>query len=261
MYQFTVHRYMEVMMDTEADIITIEDIKETTPTEAEEDSKTTKTMENQSIRMTEATCFMILMDIPLMHPSSSIQLLLFTPQPWKLPKLTEAEEPQEVTEDPIEDEDSDKTEAMIKDLAQVEEQIGEHKEETTTDKDHIEDLEEDRNIIEDLEEDKNLIEDSEEDMTKDKESTEAQGEDQIEDIEVENQSLMITIGTVWCAKREGTTTFLTAPSYQTIFPEVTMSYLSPKNYVNNASRPLATTEIVLTHTQRITRIGCGTCTN
>merc|ERR1712101_69731 len=127
---------------------------------------------------------------------------------------------------------------MIKDLAQAEEQVGEHKEEMTTDK----------NIVEDLEEDKDLIEDSEEDMIKDKDSTEAQGEDQIEDIEVENQSLMITIGTVWCAKREGTTTFLTAPSFQTIFPGVAMLYLSPKNYVNNASQPLAATEIVLTHT-------------
>ena len=217
MHQFTAHKSMEITMDTEADIIAIEDIKETTPTEAEGDSKTTKPMENQSIRMREATCFMILMDTPLMHPSSSIQLLLFNPQLWKLPKLTEAEEPQEVTEDPIEDEDSDKTEAMIKDLAQIEEQIGEHKEETTTDKDHIEDLEEDRNIIEDLEEDKNLIEDSEEHMTKDKDSTEAQGEAQTEDIEVEDQhSLMVTIGTVWCAKREGTTTYLNAPSFWTI---------------------------------------------
>ena len=45
MYQFKVHRYMEVMMDTEADIITIEDIKETTPIEAEVDSKAIKTME------------------------------------------------------------------------------------------------------------------------------------------------------------------------------------------------------------------------
>ena len=215
MHQFTVHRSMEVTMDTEADIITIEDIKETTPTEAEGDSKTTKPMENQSIRMREATCFMILMDTPLMHPSSSIQLLLFNPQLWKLPKLTEAEEPQEVTEDPIEDEDSDKTEAMIKDLAQVEEQIGEHKEETTTDKDHIKDSEEDRNIIEDLEEDKNLIED--------KDSMEAQGEVQTKDIEVEDQhSLIVTIGTVWYAKREDTTTYLTAQSYQNIFPEVTM---------------------------------------
>ena len=179
MHQFTAHKSMEIPMDTEADIITIEGI---TPTEAEEDSITTKPMENQSIRMREATCFMILMDTPLMHPSSSIQLLLFNPQLWKLPKLTEAEEPQEVTEDPIEDEDSDKTEAMIKDLAQVQEQIGEHKEETTTDKDHIKDSEEDRNIIEDLEEDKD--------------SMEAQGEVQTKDIEVEDQHILIvTIGT------------------------------------------------------------------
>ena len=138
---------------------------------------------------------------------------------------------------------------LNKDLDQVEEQIGEHREEMTTDKDHIEDLEED----------KDLIEDSEEDKIKDNDPAEAQGEDQTEDIEVEDQhSLMVTIGTVWCAKREDTTTYLTAPSYQNIFPEVTMSYLSPKNYVNSASRPLATTGIALTHTQGITRIGCAT---
>ena len=158
MHQFTVHKHTEVVMDIEVNIIAIEDIKETTPIEAEADSKTIKTMESQSIRMTEATCFMILMDIPSMHLNSSIQLLLFIPQLWKIPKLTEAEEPQEVTEDPIEDEDSDKTEVMIKDLAQAKEQVGEHKEEMTTDKDHIEELEED----------KDQIEDSEEDMIKDK---------------------------------------------------------------------------------------------
>ena len=105
MYQFTVHKHMEATMDTEVDTIAIEDIKETTPIKAEADSKTTKTMESQSTRMTEATCFMILMGLPSMHPSSSIQLLLFIPQLWKIPKLTEAEEPQEVAEDPIEDED------------------------------------------------------------------------------------------------------------------------------------------------------------
>ena len=254
MHQFTAHKSMEITMDTEADIITIEDIKETTPTEAEGDSKTTKPMENQSIRMREATCFLILMDTPLMHPSSSIQLLLFNPQLWKLPKLTEAEEPQEVTEDPIEDEDSDKTEAMIKDLAQVEEQIGEHKEETTTDKDHIKDSEEDRNIIEDLEEDKNLIED--------KDSMEAQGEVQTKDREVEDlHSLIVTIGTAWYAKREDTITYFSAPSFRTIFQEVIMSYQSPKKYVDNASQQLAHTIPVVTHTQKITRIGSVTYTN
>ena len=102
MHQFTAHKSMEITMDTEADIITIEGI---TPTEAEEDSKTTKTMESQSTRMTEATCFMIFMGTPLMQLKSLIQLLLFIPQLWKIPKLTEAEEPQEVAEDPIEDED------------------------------------------------------------------------------------------------------------------------------------------------------------
>ena len=57
---------------------------------------------------------------------------------------------------------------LNKDMDQVEEQIGEHREEMTTDKDHIEDLEEDED----------LIEDKEEDMIKDKISAEAQGEDQ-----------------------------------------------------------------------------------
>ena len=68
----------------------------------------------------------------------------------------------------------------------------------TTDKDHIEGLEED----------KDLIEDSEEGKIKDNDPTEAHGEDQTEDIKGEDQhSLMPTIGTVWYAKREGTTTF------------------------------------------------------
>ena len=65
---------------------------------------------------------------------------------------------------------------LNKDLDQVEEQIGEHREEMTTDKDHIEDLEED----------KDLIEDSEEDKIKDNDPTEAQGEDQTGDIEEED---------------------------------------------------------------------------
>ena len=184
---------------------------------------------------------MIFMGTPLMQLKSLTQLLLFIPQPWKIPKPTEAEESQEVTEDPIKDEDQDR----------AEERIEEHREEMTTDKDPIEGLEED----------KDPIEDSEEGKIKDNDPAEAHGEDQTEDIEVEDQhSLMPTIGTVWYAKREGTTTFQTAQSYQNIFPEVTMSYLPLKNYVNYASRPLATTRIVLTHTPGITGIGCATCT-
>ena len=140
---------------------------------------------------------------------------------------------------------------LNKDLDQVEEQIGEHREEMTTDKDHIEDLEEDKDLIEDLEKDK----------IKDNNPAEAQEEDHTKDIEVEDQhSLMVTIGTVWCAKREDTKTCLTAPSYRNIFLEVTMPYPSPKNYVKSAYRPLATTGIAFTHTQGITRIGCATCT-
>ena len=65
---------------------------------------------------------------------------------------------------------------LNKDLDQVEEQIGEHREGMTTDKGHIEDLEED----------KDLIEDSEEDKIKDNDPTEAQGEDQTGDIEEED---------------------------------------------------------------------------
>ena len=62
-------------------------------------------------------------------------------------QLTEVEELQEVTEEPTEDEDSDKQEAMIMDSNQIEEQIEEHKEEITTtptevlEKDPIEDPE------------------------------------------------------------------------------------------------------------------------
>ena len=56
------------------------------------------------------------------------------------------------------DQDKDMVKVSTEDMDQVEEQIGEHKEETTTDKDHIKDSEEDRNIIEDLEEDKSHLE-------------------------------------------------------------------------------------------------------
>ena len=146
----------------------------------------------------------------------------------------------------------DKTETMIKDLAQIEEQIGEHKEETTTDKDQIEDLEED----------KNPIEDSEEHMTKDKDSTEAQGEAQTEDIEVENQhSLMVTIGTAWYARREDTVAYLSAPSFRTIFQEVITSYQFPKRYVNNASQHLVKLIPVIVNTQEIIKIGSVTYIN
>ena len=123
MHQSTVHKHTEVVMDLEVDIIAIEDIKETIPIEAEADTKAIKTIGSLSTWMTEAIIFGIFMGIPLMHLKSLIQLLLFILQLWKIPKVTEAEEPQEVTQDPIEDEDSDKTEAMIKDLAQIEEKI------------------------------------------------------------------------------------------------------------------------------------------
>ena len=74
-------------------------------------------------------------------------------------QLTEVEELQEVTEEPTEDEGSDKPEAMIMDSNQIEEQIGEHKEEITTTPTEV------------LEKDKNPIEDPEGHMTVDKNST------------------------------------------------------------------------------------------
>ena len=78
---------------------------------------------------------------------------------------------------------------------QIEEQIEEHKEVITTVQ------------IEVLEEDKNPIEDPEEHMTKDKDSTEAQGEVQTMDREVEDLlSLIIIIGIAWYARREDTIT-------------------------------------------------------
>ena len=85
---------MEVMKDTEDDIITIEDIKGTTPIEAEADSKTTKTMGSQSTRMTEATCFMIFMETQFTPPKSKMQLLPFILQAWKVTEnMTEDKDP------------------------------------------------------------------------------------------------------------------------------------------------------------------------
>ena len=137
-----------------------------------------------------------MMATPLMFPNKPIQSLLSNPQLLKLlkhPHLTEVEELQEVTEEPTEDEDSDKPEAMIMDSNQIEEQIEEHKEEITTAQTKV------------LEEDKNPIEDPEDHMTMDKDSTEARGEVQTMDREVENLlSLIIIIGTVWSTGRGAT---------------------------------------------------------
>ena len=227
---------MEITTDTEA--------------KAEEDSITTKPMEDQSTRMREVTYFSIMMATPLMYPNNSIQPLLFNPQLWKHPNLTEVEELQEVTEDPTEDEGSDKPEAMIKVSAQIEEQIEEHKEEITTDQ------------IEALEEDKNPIEDPEKHMTKGKDSTEAQGEVQTKDREVEDLlSLIITIGTAWYARKEDTIPYSSVPSSRTIFQEVITSYQSPKRYVSNASQHLAKPIPVIMYTQEIIKTGCVTYTN
>merc|ERR1711895_344149 len=126
-------------MDLEVTIIAIEDIKETIPIETEVDTKAIKTMGSLSIWMSEAIISRIFMGTPLMHRKSMIQLLLFILQLWKITKMTKAEGLQEVTEDPIEDTDQDRTAVLTKDMDQVEEQIGEHREEMTTDKDQIED--------------------------------------------------------------------------------------------------------------------------
>ena len=184
--QSTVHKHMEVVMDPEVTTTATEEIKEAITINTEVDTKATKTTGNLSIWMTEEIISGILMGTPLMHRKSMIQPLLFILQLWKIPKVTEAEVPQEVAEDPIEDADQDRTEVLNKDMDQVEEQTGEHREEMTTDKDQIEDQEEDKDLIEDQEEDKNLIEDSEEDKVKDNDPTEAHGEDQTEDIEEED---------------------------------------------------------------------------
>ena len=221
-----------------------------TEAKVEEDSITTKPMEDQLTRMREATYFSIMMATPLMYPNNSIQSLLSNPQLLKHPNLTEVEELQEVTEDPIEDEGLDKPEAMIMVSTQIEEQIEEHREEITTL--HIEVLEEDKNPIEDLEKH----------MTKDNGSTEAQGEVQTKDREVEDLlSLIIIIGTAWYAGREDTVTYSSVPSSRTIFQEVIMSYQSPKRYVSNASQHLAKPIPVIMHTQEIIRIGSVTYTN
>ena len=85
-----------------------------------------------------------------MSPNNPIQSLLSSHQLLSLLKQqhrTEVEELQEVTEEPTEDEDLDKPEAMITDSNQIEEQIEEHKEEITTIL--TEGSEEDKNPIED----------------------------------------------------------------------------------------------------------------
>ena len=184
---------------------------------------------------------------PLMSPNKPIQFLLSSPQRWRLltqQQLTEVEELQEVTEEPTEDEDSDKQEAMIMDSNQTEEQIEEHKEEITT------------TLTEVLEEDKNPIEDPEDHMTTDKNPTEARGEALTIGREVEGLlSLIVIIGTVWSAEREDTTTYYTVPSSQAIFQEVIMSYQSPKRYVNSASQRWVNLIHVLMDSQRIIKIG------
>ena len=138
------------------------------------------------------------MATPLMSPNKPIQSLLSSHQLLRLLKqqhLTEVEELQEVTEEPTEDEDSDKQEAMIMDSNQIEEQIEEHKEEITT------------TLTEVLEEDKNPIEDPEDHMTMGNNPTEARGEVLTIDREVEDLlSLIIIIGTAWSAGRGDTIT-------------------------------------------------------
>ena len=72
-------------------------------------------------------------------------------------------------------------------------------------------------------------------MTGNKDTTKDQGGNQTKDMDLaqeeeeehnmvqETKLQIMVIGTVWCAKREDTTTYLTAPSYQIIFLEVTIS--------------------------------------
>ena len=112
----------------------------------------------------------------LMSPNNPIQSSLSSHQLLSLLKQqhrTEVEELQEVTEEPTEDEDSDKPEAMITDSNQIEEQIEEHKEEITT------------TLTEGSEEDKNPIEDPKDHTITDRNPTEARGEVPTIDREVE----------------------------------------------------------------------------
>ena len=86
---------------------------------------------------------------------------------------------QEVIEEPTEVEDSDKPEVMITDSNQIEEQIEEHKEETTT------------TLAEDSVEDKNPTEDPKDHMITDRDPTEARGEVPTIDREVEGLPSLI----------------------------------------------------------------------
>ena len=128
---------------------------------------------------------------PIQSSLSSHQLLSLLKQQHR----TEVEELQEVTEEPTEDEDSDKPEAMIMDSNQIEEQIEEHKEEITT------------TLTEGSEEDKNPIEDPKDHTTTDRDPTEARGE--APTIDREGEGLLSLIkseirGTVWSAGKGAT---------------------------------------------------------
>ena len=158
--------------------------------------------------MTEEIIFGTLMETRLTPQKSMMQLLPFILQVWKVTEVTEAEGLQEEKED------------LIQDMDQVEEQIGEQKEDIAEDKDSIEDQEEDRT------EDMDLAEEEEEEHN------------MVPETKVKR-------GIAWCAKSEDTIAYFTAPSYQNIFPEVIMSNLFPKNYVNSASQLLVTSRIVL----------------
>ena len=140
-HQSTVHKHMEVVMDPEVTTTATEEIKEAITINTEVDTKATKTTGNLSIWMTEEIIFGTLMGTRLMHQKSMMQPLLFILQVWKVTKVTEAEGLQEEEEDPTEDtdQDKDKVEVSTKDMDQVEEQIGEQKEDITEDKDPIED--------------------------------------------------------------------------------------------------------------------------
>ena len=135
------HKHMEEIMDPEVAITAIEEIKEAITINIEVDTKATKTTRNLSIWMIEEIISGTLMETQLTHQKNMMQPLPFILQVWKVTEVIEAEGLQEEEEDPTEDTDQDKgkTKVLTKGMDQVEEQIGEHKEDTTKDKDRIED--------------------------------------------------------------------------------------------------------------------------
>ena len=244
--QSTLHKQMEEVMDTKADIITTEEAL--TINIEVEDTKATRTMENPSIWMTEETSSGTFMETQSTHQKDMIKPLPFILQVWKVTEVIEAEELQEEKEDLIKDMDQDEeqTEDLIKDMDQDEELV----------KDSAEDMDQVEEQIgeqkEDMIEDKDPIGEQEKDRTEDTDLAE-------EDEEEHNMvpKTKVKRGIARCAKSEDTIHYFTVPSYQNIFPEVTMSNLFPEKYVNSAFQLLVTSRIVLITTQRTTMTGCA----